>query len=184
MSYSFNNFKTALTETEEWLKKELANIRTGQATPAILDSITIESYGSRVPINQVGTVALEGPRALRVSVWDNGQIKAVEKAIRDRDLGLSITTDDAGVRVFFPEVTTEQKTKFVKLAKDRLEEARITVRNERNLATTEIQKLEKSDSISEDEAFRHKEQVQKLVDESNSKLNEMFERKEKDILST
>lgn len=184
MSYSFDDFKLALNETEEWLKKELANIRTGQATPTILDSITVETYGSRVPLNQVGTVALEGPRALRVSIWDKGQIKAIEKAIRDRDLGLSITTDEAGVRIFFPEVTTEQKTKFVKLAKDRLEEARVAVRNERNVATAEIQKREKSNSISEDEAFRHKEQVQKLVDATNEKLNEMFERKEKDILTT
>lgn len=184
MSYSLNDFKSALTETEEWLQKELANIRTGQASPTILDSVSVESYGSRVPINQVGTVSLEGPRALRVSVWDKEQVKAIEKAIRDRDLGLSITTDDSGVRVFFPEVTTEQKTKFVKLAKDKLEEARIAVRNERNNAISEIQKLEKSDAISEDEAFHQKEQVQKLVDTSNVKLNEAFERKEKDILST
>lgn len=184
MSYSFDNFKNTLAETEEWLKKELANIRTGQASPSILDSITVESYGVRTPLNQVGTVGLEGPRALRISVWDKGQIKAIEKAIRDRDLGLSISTDEAGVRVFFPEVTTEQKEKFVKLAKDKLEEARITVRNDRNTAVSDIQKLEKSDAISEDESFRNKEQVQKLVDAANESLSEIFARKEKEILST
>lgn len=183
MSYSFDNFKNSLKETEEWLQKELSSIRTGQASPAILDSITVESYGSRMPLNQIANISSEGPRALRVSVWDKEQIKAVEKAIRERDLGLSITSDESGVRIFFPEVTTEQKEKFVKLAKDKLEEARIAVRNERNDTLNNIQSLNKSDQISEDEEFRLKEQVQKMVDEMNSKLNDLFERKEKDIHS-
>jgi ribosome recycling factor len=184
MSYSFNEFKTILGETGEWLKGELSSIRTGQASPAILDSITVDSYGSRMPINQVGTVTLEGPRALRVSVWDKSLIKAIEKAITEKDLGLSISVDDVGVRVFFPQVTTEQKEKFVKLAKDRLEEARIRVRKEREVISGELQKLQKESEISEDEMFRLKAEMQKLVDEANESLNELFERKEKEIFST
>lgn len=184
MSYSFDTFKNSLAETEEWLKKELATIRTGQATPTVLDSVTVESYGSRLPLNQMATVSLEGSRALRISAWDKSQIKTIEKAIRDRDLGLSISTDEAGVRVFFPEVTTEQREKYVKLAKDRLEQARIAVRVERENTTRIIQELEKSGEISEDEAFRLKDSVQKIVDETNKRLEETFERKKKEILST
>lgn len=184
MSYSFNEFKSTLTETEDWLKRELASIRTGEASPAILDSVTVESYGSRMPLNQVGTISLEGPRAIRVSVWDKGLIKAIEKAIQDKDLGLSISSDDAGVRVFFPQVTTEQKQKFVKLAKDRLEEARIRVRKDRETVSGVLQDMQKKGDASEDEVFRLKSEMQKLVDEANEKLNALFERKEKDILST
>ena len=147
MSYSFNEFNAVLSETGEWLKNELSSIRTGQASPAILDSVTVDSYGSRMPINQVGTVTLEGPRALRVSVWDKNLTKAIEKAIAEKDLGLSVSADDAGVRVFFPQVTTEQKEKFVKLAKDRLEEARIRVRKEREAVSGELQKLQKEGGL-------------------------------------
>ncbi|MDZ7726139.1 MAG: ribosome recycling factor [Candidatus Campbellbacteria bacterium] len=184
MSYSFDTFRRSLNNTEEWLKKELASIRTGQASPTVLDSVTVEVHGARLPLNQVANISLEGSRALRVNVWDKNQIKAVEKAIRDRDLGLSIATDDSGVRIFFPEVTTEQKEKFVKLAKDRLEQARIAVRGEREDTLKEIQDLEKSSEISEDEAFSLKEQLQKQVDEKNQDLSEIFERKENEILST
>jgi ribosome recycling factor len=184
MSYSFNEFKTALSETGEWLKNELSTIRTGQASPAILDSVTVDSYGSRMPINQVGTVTLEGPRALRVSVWDKNLTKAIEKSITEKDLGLSVSADDAGVRVFFPQVTTEQKEKFVKLAKDRLEEARIRVRKERETVSGELQKLQKEGGVSEDEIFRLKAEMQKLVDDTNEKLSQHLERKEKEILST
>ncbi|MEX0910026.1 MAG: ribosome recycling factor [Candidatus Paceibacterota bacterium] len=184
MSYSFNEFKVTLSEAGEWLRRELSSIRTGQASPAILDSVTVDSYGSRMPINQVGTVTLEGPRALRVSVWDKNLIKAIEKAITEKDLGLSISSDDAGVRVFFPQVTMEQKEKFVKLAKDRLEEGRIRVRKERETVSSELQSLQKAGDASEDEVFRLKAEMQKLVDETNEKLNQHFERKEKEILST
>ena len=184
MSYSFNEFKASLAEIEEWLKKELSGIRTGQASPAILDSVTVESYGSRMPINQVATVSLEGARALRVSVWDKGLIKAIEKAISDKDLGLSVSSDDAGVRVFFPEVTTEQKEKFVKLSKDRLEEARIRVKKQRETTSSELQELQKGGGVSEDEVFRLKTEMQKLVDEANERLGEAFVRKEKEIYST
>jgi len=183
MSYTLNEFKASLSEVEEWLKRELTSVRTGQASPSILDSVTVDSYGSRMPLNQVGTISPEGARALRVSVWDKGLIKVIEKAIREKDLGLSVSADDQGVRIFFPEVTTEQKEKFVKLAKDRLEEARIRVRKERESSLGEIQNLQK-ESLSEDEVFRLKAEIQKLVDEMNEKLNGLFERKEKEILSS
>jgi ribosome recycling factor len=184
MSYSFNAFTAALQDVENALKKEFAGIRTGHASPAVLDSVVVESYGARMPIHQVGTITLEGARALRVSVWDKNVIKAVERAIQDKDLGLSVSSDEKGVRIFFPDVTTEQKEKFVKLAKEKLEEARIRVRREREGVSGELQDLQKSGGLSEDEVFRLKTAMQKHVDEANARLNDIFERKEKEILST
>lgn len=182
--YSSDDFKSSLSAVEEWVKRELTGIRTGQATPTILDSVNVESYGSRVPINQVGTISLEGARALRISVWDKSLIKSIEKAIQEKDLGLSISSDDAGVRIFFPEVTTEQKEKFVKLAKDRLEEGRVRVKKEREVASGQLQTMQKNGEASEDEVFRLKNEMQKLVDGANEALQDLFERKEKEILST
>ncbi len=184
MSYSFGAFTAILQEIADSLKKEFSSIRTGQASPAILDSVVVESYGTRMPIHQVGTVTLEGARALRVSVWDKDLVKAVERAVQEKDLGLSVSADDRGVRIFFPDVTTEQKEKFVKLAKEKLEEARIRVRRERENVSGELQSLQKTGELSEDEVFRLKATMQKHVDEANTRLNEMFERKEKEILST
>lgn len=184
MNYSFDAFRAALQDVEGFLKKEFASIRTGHASPSVLDSVVVESYGARMPVHQVGTITLEGPRALRVSVWDKNLVKVVERAVQEKDLGLSISSDEKGVRVFFPDVTTEQKEKFVKLAKEKLEEARIRVRRERDNVSGELQRLQKSGDLSEDEAFRLKAAMQKHVDETNTRLGELFERKEKEILST
>lgn len=183
MSYNFGPLKEKLAGAQVWLKNELANIRTGRATPIILDSVHVESYGSKMPINQVASVTIEDPRTLRISPWDNAQIKPIEKAITVANLGLSVVTDDKGLRVVFPELTTERRTQFAKAAKGKLEEARVAVRTAREEVWTDIQKKEKAGDMGEDEKFRAKDDMQKLVDECNAHLDEQYERKEKEILS-
>lgn len=179
--YNFSNLKTKTQEVVDWLKKEFQLIRTSRATPAILDGVRVEAYGSRMPISQMSTITGEDPKTLRVSPWDMSQSKAIEKAIQDSGLGLSVTSDDRGVRVHFPELSDERRATLIKLCKQKLEEARISVKAEREKIWEEIQKKEKDGVISEDDKFRLKNDMQKIIDETNKRLEEMAESKEKEI---
>jgi ribosome recycling factor len=183
MTYDFSPLKKKLKEVEEWLKKEQSQIRTGRATPAILDSISVESYGSYTPLAQIGSITIEGARTLRVVLWDTTQIKNAEKAIGAANLGLSVSVDEKGLRVSFPELTSESRAAVVKLAKERLEQARISVRKLRDEAWTDIQAKEKLGGMSEDEKFRFKADMEKLVQEAVKALDELNEKKEKEITS-
>jgi len=181
MAYDFKTFDARSNEVAEWLTKEFNGIRTGRATPALLDSIQVDSYGAKVPINQVGSVGVEDPRTLRISVWDSESIHAVERAIIDADLGISVAVDDSGLRVIFPELTSERREQLLKLAKTKLEEARVSLRGARDEVVKEIENALKSGDMSENEKFNMKEALQKKVDEQNSKFNEMFDLKEKEV---
>ncbi|PIT91079.1 ribosome recycling factor [Candidatus Kaiserbacteria bacterium CG10_big_fil_rev_8_21_14_0_10_49_17] len=181
MAYNFTALKEKVADAKVWLAKEFQGLRTGRATPAILDSIQVESYGSRVPINQVGSVSVEDARSLRISVWDPSHIKEIEKAITDANLGVSVSSDEKGVRVSFPELTADRRTQIVKIAKDKLEDARISIRTARDEVRQEILKQEKEGAIGEDDKFRALEEMQKIVDEGNKELEAMAERKEAEI---
>ncbi|MBI4086463.1 ribosome recycling factor [Candidatus Kaiserbacteria bacterium] len=183
MAYSFAHFDGRAQEVVDWLGKEFSGIRTGRATPALLDSIQVESYGARVPINQVGNVTVEDARTLRISPWDSTSIKPIEKAITDADFGVSVSADDKGVRVTFPELTSDRRTQLLKLAKSRLEEARVSLRKARDEIVKDIDQKESESELSGDEKFRTKEELQKRVDRANEQLNALFEKKEKEIHS-
>lgn len=176
-----NDFEKRLKEIENWLIGEYASIRTGQATPALLDGVRVESYGSQMQINQVASVGAEDARTLRVSPWDAGLIKGIETAIRDADLGVSVVTDSSGLRVIFPELTGERRTQLLKLAKSKLEDGRVSVRAARDEIMKEIDKQEKDGEISEDEKFTQKERVQEAVDASNRTLESLYDKKEAEI---
>lgn len=173
--------KTRLDETYDWLGKEYNGIRTGQAAPAILDSIRVESYGTQMPINQVGSIGVEDARTLRVSPWDQSMISAIERAIDEADLGVSVVTDSSGLRVVFPELTSERRDQLVKLAKQKLEDARVSVRQARDEVIKAIEAKQKAGELSEDEKFQSKETVQKHIDACNTKLDELFAKKEAEI---
>lgn len=182
MAYNFSKFKEGTSGTVEWLRKEFASLRTGKATPAILDTIQVEAYGSKMPINQLANVSLEGPQSIRIAPWDNTLLKAIEGAIQQSSLGLSASADDKGLRINFPPLTAERRTDLVKVAKKKLEEARIRVRQERDKVHSDVDKEEKEGGVGKDEVFRTKQDLQKLVDEANQKLEDLFEKKEKEIL--
>ncbi len=175
------DFNERSKEIIDWLSGEYSGIRTSQATPALLDTVKVEQYGSMVPINQVGSVGIEDARTLRISVWDAGSIAAVETAIRDADLGVSVVTDSAGLRVIFPELTSERRGQLLKLAKSKLEDARVSVRSARDEIMKDLEAQQKAGEISEDELFRQKDAVQKQVDETNKTLEEMYHTKESEI---
>jgi ribosome recycling factor len=173
--------KKRFTDIVEWLDKEFSTIRTGQATPTLLDGVRVESYGAMLPLNQVGSVGIEDARTLRISPWDASQVKAVEKAIADANLGLSVMADSSGVRVIFPELTGERRQQLVKLAKSKLEDARVSVKAVRDDIMKAIDAAEKSGDMSQDDKFTKKEEAQKLVDAANRALEARFGEKEAEI---
>ncbi len=170
-----------LKEVNEWLQKEYSGIRTGQASPMLLDAVKVESYGSYMPINQVGSVNIEDARTLRISVWDKSAVSAIEKAIREANLGISTVSDSDGVRVIFPELTSERRVQLSKLAKSKLEDARISVRAVRDEVMKSLDKQRKDGDISEDEKFTQKEKVQGQVDATNRTLEALFDKKETEL---
>jgi ribosome recycling factor len=182
MQYNFTNLKTSFKKVDEFLAKEYSQLSTGRASPMVLDGVSIESYGSYQPVKNIASISIEDPKTLRIAPWDKNQIKAIEKAILTADLGLSMATDEAGIRVIFPQLTTETRQKLVKVLKEKLEESRITVRRERGDVWDEIQKLQKEGTMTEDERDRAKEELQKVVDEANKNLELTFERKEKEVM--
>ncbi len=182
MAYNFTQFKQGADGAVEWLKKEYLSIRTGQANPGILDSVRVDMYGSQVPINQVSSVLGEGPKSLLINPWDKSAIKSIDTAIRSANLGVSVSTNDQGVRVIFPNLNDDTRQTLLKLAKQKLEEARVRVRNEREKVHSDVERLEKEGHTGKDDTFRAKQDLQKLVDEANKKLEELFAKKEKEIL--
>ena len=181
MAYNIKTFDERVTEVIGWLTREFSGIRTGRATPMLLDLVTVESYGTRVPLNQVGNVNVEDPRTLRISVWDQSAIKAVEKGIQEADLGISVIVDGSGLRIVFPELTGERRTQLLKLAKGKLEEARVSLRSARDASMKEIDALHKQGETGDDERFSLRTELQKRVDKGNEELERIFNAKEKEI---
>lgn len=182
MQYDFGGFKKTCEANISWLKKEYASLSTGQASPSVLDGVSVESYGSRVPINQVASILTSGPKTLLIAPWDKTIAANIDKSIRESNLGLSVSLDAQGIRVSFPELTNERRTLLVKVVKEKLEEARIKTRVEREKHLNDFDKKEKEGSLNKDEKFRLRNELQKLVDEANSKLEETASKKEKEIL--
>ncbi|MEI6238072.1 MAG: ribosome recycling factor [bacterium] len=181
MVYDFTKFKNKAKEIEEWLKKEFGNLRTNRATPTILDGVKVESYGAFLSLQEVANISTEDARCIRISPWDHSQTKGIEKAIVSANLGVSVTVDDKGVRVIFPELTGERRTEIVKMAKARLEEGKINVRKHRDEVMKDLQAKEKAGGYGKDDINRFKNDLQKLVDEVNKKLEDAFAKKEKEI---
>lgn len=182
MQYNFSNFKTELKKVEEFLGKEYTQLNVGRASPMVLDGVSVESYGQYMPIKNVASVSIEDPKTLRIAPWDKNQVKDIEKAILAANLGLSVATDDVGMRVIFPQLTTETREKLVKVLREKLEDSRITVRKERENVLSEITANEKASKMTEDEMFRAKEELQKIINEINSNLEGLFEKKQKEVM--
>lgn len=159
MTYNFESLKKKVVNAEEWLKKELSTVRTGRATPVLLDSITVEAYGSRMPIRDIAAIGIDDARTLRITPFDLSQTKTIEKAIALQNLGVSTSVDEKGLRVHFPELTSERREILKKLIGEKLEETRITLRGERDQTWAAIQKMERDGKMGEDEKFRAKEEI-------------------------
>jgi len=181
MAYDFSTLDAQITETHDWLQRELSGVRTGRATPAILDSVKAEVYGARTPLRELASITIEDARTLRVAPWDASTIKAVEKSIVDADLGVGVAVDGQGVRVLFPELTSERRTQLLKIAGDRTEQARVTLRGHRTEAIKELEAAEKDGGMGQDEVARLKSEIQKRIDAGNETLAELLKKKEVEI---
>lgn len=181
MTYDFSGLDKGLLAAHEWLIREYGGIRTGRASPAILDSVAVSAYGSMMPIKQVANVSVEDARTLRVIPWDMAVAKDIERAIAAANLGVGMNADSSGLRVTFPELTGERRTELVKIAKQKLEEARTAVRVARDECWKEIQETEREGDMSEDEKFTAKDAMQKKVDTANGGLEKLFNSKETEM---
>jgi ribosome recycling factor len=165
------------------LQHDLSGLRTGRASPNMLDNLTVDAYGSPMPINQLGTVSAPEPRMLSIQIWDKGMVKAVEKAIMNSDLGLNPQTDGELIRVPVPPLSEERRKEMVKIAGKYTENAKVAVRNVRRDGMDALKAAEKNGDISEDEQRKQSDEVQKLTDQFVKKMDDLLAGKEKDIMS-
>jgi ribosome recycling factor len=166
----------------EAMRREFTSVRTGKATPALLDTVRVDAYGSKVPINQVGTVGAPEPRLLVIQPWDKGLLKAIGTGITNADLGLNPSNDGNVIRVPIPQLTEERRKDMVKVLHKLAEEGRVAIRHARQEANKEIKKKQGSHEISEDDAHRQMEQVQKLTDEYIAKVDHLLKGKEQEVM--
>jgi ribosome recycling factor len=165
----------------EHAKKEFSGLRTGRASTALLEPVTVDAYGSQMPLSQVASVSVPEPRLLSVSVWDKGLARAVEKAIRDSSLGLNPVSDGTLIRIPIPPLTSERRAELIKIAHKYAEHARVAVRNVRREGNEALKKMEKDSLISQDEHHKFADQVQKMTDDFVAKIDDALKTKEAEI---
>jgi len=180
--YDFSNLKNKIKETEEWLNREFGQIRTGRATPTILDGVMVDAYGSVMKLNQLATIANEDPRTIRINPFDSSVVKAIEKALITSNLGISVAVDEKGIRISFPALTGETREQFVKIAKGKLEDGKVAIRQERNKVNDDLQNKKKNGEMGEDDMMRAKTEMEKIVKQGNENLEVLGDKKETEIL--
>ncbi len=181
-AYDKNDLQRRMTGSVDALKHDLAGLRTGRASTVLLEPVTVEVYGSHMPINQVATISAPEPRTLTVQVWDKGNVNSVEKAIRSAGLGLNPMTDGQMIRLPIPDLTEERRKELAKLAGQYAEKARIAARNVRRDGMDHLKLDEKKHEISEDERKRLETEVQKMTDATIADIDHAAHAKEQEIL--
>lgn len=178
-----NDAKDRMEKTLAALKRELASLRAGRATPSLLDKVQVEYYGALTPINQLANISAPEPRLLVIQPWDKSSLANIEKAIQKSELGITPNNDGDVIRINIPALTEERRAELVKVVKKSGEEAKVSIRNIRRDANDEFKKMEKSGDISEDEGRRHQDDIQKMTDQYVKQIDEAVASKEKDIMS-
>ena len=164
------------------LKEDLSGIRTGRASASVLNRVTVEYYGTPVPLNQLASVTIPEPRLLAVTPFDKGAIGAIEKAIQSSDLGITPSNDGQVIRLAFPPLTEERRKDLIKLVHQRAEEARVAVRNVRRHSKEELEKLEREGGISQDDLARGEKELQKVTDRFVAEIDEIQGHKEQELM--
>jgi ribosome recycling factor len=177
-----NELRRRMDGALEALRREFAGLRTGRASTHLLDPVVVKAYGSDMPLNQVGTLNVPEPRMITVQVWDRGLVQAVERAIRDSNLGLNPQSDGQLVRIPIPELSQERRQELTKLAHKYAEHGRVAVRNVRRDGMDSLKKMEKDGKISQDDHRHQADEVQKLTDDHIKKVDETLTAKEREIL--
>lgn len=177
-----DDLKRRMNGAVQVLGDEFAGLRTGRAMPALLEPINVDAYGSRMPMNQVGTINAPDARLLTVQVWDKSLVAAVEKAIREADLGLNPQTDGMTVRVPIPQLSEERRVEMTRIAGKYAEQARVAVRNVRRDGIDKLKRMEKDGEMSRDEQRAWTDEIQTLTDAAIKTIDEAFAAKEAEIL--
>lgn len=180
--FDLKDFRRRMDGAVSALKTEFSGLRTGRANTALLDNIMVKAYGSDVPLNQVGAVSVPESRMLMVSVWDKTQVAAVERALRESNLGINPVTDGQTVRIPMPALTEERRRDLTKIAGNYSENAKVAVRNVRRDAMDLLKRLEKSGDMSEDEQRAHSDDVQAATDAVIKSIDESLEKKTAEIM--
>ena len=183
MNFDFKPFDQKTTGAREWLAREYAGLRTGRASPAILDGVSVSAYGSIMPLKQVANVSVEDARTLRIQPWDAALVKDIERGSVASNLGVGTAADSPGLRVTFPDLTSERRQELVKIAKQKLEEAKATLRVARDEAWKDIQEKERASELTEDDKYALKDELQKKMDAATEALESAFNGKEKEMQS-
>ncbi|MCC2662261.1 MAG: ribosome recycling factor [Geminicoccaceae bacterium] len=181
--FDMADLKKRMNGAVEVLRKEFAGLRTGRASASLLEPISVQAYGSEMPLNQVGTVGVPEPRMLSVQVWDKSLVKAVEKAIRTSDLGLNPAVEGTLIRVPIPELSQERRAELAKVAARYAEAARVAVRNVRRDGMEQLKRQEKDGDLSQDAHHKISHQVQELTDSEIKQINDMLAAKESEIMT-
>jgi len=180
--FDLDELKRRMQAAQATLKHELGGLRTGRASASLLDPVQVEAYGQRMPINQVATISVPEPRALSVSVWDKSMVHAVDKAIRDSNLGLSPTVEGTILRIRIPELNEQRRKEMVKVAHKYAEDGRVAVRHVRRDGFDVLKQLLKNHAIAEDDEKRHETEVQKATDQAIAEIDGLLAAKEKEIM--
>lgn len=171
-----------LDKTVEFLIGEISTIHTGRASASLVDGIDLEVYGSKMPLKQVANISVTDSKSISIQPWDKSNLPFIEKAIRESDLGLSPVNDGNVIRLNIPELTQERRKEYVKVAKEKAEDARVSVRNLRRDFLEFYKKQKNEGVISENDLFAKEKEVQSIVDEYNKKVDEIIAQKEKELL--
>jgi ribosome recycling factor len=182
-AFDMNDLKRRMQGAVGALKGELAGLRTGRASPALVEHLQIEAYGSHMPLNQLATISVPEPRVLNVQVWDRSMIHPIEKAISAANLGLTPSSEGQVIKLRVPELNEERRREIVKVAHKYTEAARVAVRHVRRDGLDLIKKLEKDHKISEDEHTRHAGEIQKATDATIAEVDKLLAGKEKEIMT-
>ena len=177
-----DDLRDRMDKSVEVLHDDLMGIRTGRASPALVEKLPVEYYGTATPLNQLAGIAVPEPRLLVIKPWDPSSLGDIERAILKSDLGLTPMNDGKLIRLSIPRLTEERRRDLVKLVSRRVEEARVAIRNLRRDALKDLQDFEKEKLISEDEFYRGKDKVQELTDEFITKIDEIGARKEEEVM--
>lgn len=166
----------------EVLRKEYGSLRAGRATPSLLDKVMVDYYGSPTPVNQVANVSVPEPRVIVIQPWEKTMLNAIDKAIQKSDLGLMPNSDGVVIRLAIPQLTQERRTEIVKVIHKKAEDCRVAIRNLRRDANESIKKVEKDKTVSEDEAKKAQDDIQKLTDKYIKEIDQIMAGKEKEIM--
>jgi ribosome recycling factor len=180
--FDINDLKRRMQAPVQTLRHELGGLRTGRASASLLEPIHVDAYGQSMPLNQVGTISVPEPRMLSVQVWDRAMVGAVEKAIRDSNLGLNPVTEGQVLRIRIPELNEQRRKEMVKVAHTYAEQARVAIRHIRRDGIDQLKKLLKDKAIAEDDEKRHEAEVQKATDHAIGEVDQVLVSKEKEIM--